>query len=94
LIWGINGFVKVVGFPEVREDTKEIRENTMLRTWFNDEEFIDRPIPKPVRQIFQETIDVLELELDASLDDKQWDDMIDKKLYLKLKLKKILDDKG
>ena len=65
----------------------------MLRTWINDEEFIDRPIPEPVRQIFQETIDVLELELDSSLDDKEWDDMIDKKLYLKLKLKKILDDK-
>ena len=55
---------------------------------------MDRPIPEPIRRIFQETIDVLELELDASLDDKEWDNMIDKKLYLKLKLKKILDDQG
>jgi hypothetical protein len=84
LIWGINGFVKLVGLTGGEK---------MLRTWINDEEFIDRPIPEPVRQIFQETIDVLELELDSSLDDKEWDDMIDKKLYLKLKLKKILDDK-
>ena len=83
MIWGINGFVKLVGLTG---------EEKMLRTWFNDEEFIDRPIPEPIRQIFQETIDVLELELDSSLDDKEWDNMVDKKLYLQLKLKKILDD--
>jgi len=85
LIWGISGFVKLVGLTGAEK---------MLRTWINDEEFIDRPIPKPIRQIFQETIDVLELELDSSLDDKEWDNMVDKKLYLQLKLKKILDDQG
>jgi hypothetical protein len=85
LIWGINGFAKLV---ELTGGEK------MLRTWINDDEFIDQPIPEPIRQIFQETIDVLELELDASLDDKEWDNMIDKKLYLQLKLKKILDDQG
>lgn len=62
----------------------------MLRTWLNDVDFIDTPIPEPIKKIFQETVDVLELELDTSLDDKEWDNIIDKKLNLQILLKKIL----
>jgi hypothetical protein len=62
----------------------------MLRTWLNDVDFIDTPIPEPIKKVFQEVIDVLELELDTDLDDKEWDNIIDKKLKLQMFLRKAL----
>ena len=83
MIWDTSGFAKLVGLTEG---------DKMLRTWLNDVDFIDTPIPEPIKNVFQEMIDILELELNISLDDKEWDNIIHKKLSLQIKLKKILDD--
>lgn len=40
--------------------------------------------------LIEEIIDVLDLELDTLLDDKEWDNITDKKLCLKIKLQKLL----
>ena len=42
------------------------------------------------KALIEEIIDVLELELDTLLDDKEWDKIVDKKLYLQIKLKNLL----
>ena len=42
------------------------------------------------KALIDEIIDVLDLELDTLLDDKEWDNITDKKLDLKIKLQKLL----
>ena len=42
------------------------------------------------KALIEQIIDVLDLELDTDLDDKEWDNIIDKKLNLQILLKKMI----
>ena len=44
------------------------------------------------KQLVQRVIDVLDLELDVSLDDKRWDEIIDQKLGLQQELRRLIGD--